>query len=228
MHRLERWIFPPTCVLTHQKLPFDSPFDLAAEVLEGFLQTQGTCPICDEVSPHGQVCGACLNSPPSFDATLTAFDYEGDLRELILQFKYQPALYLGKTLAQISVHAFTEREVEALLPVPIHTERLLNRGFNQATILGQYWGELLKMPVITHAIERIKSTETQTHLSAPERQQNLKGAFALNLDALKGLTKIALVDDVITTGATMQAIAQVLKAQIPSLHLEAWAIAKTR
>ena len=228
MNRLERWVFPPTCVLTHQKLASSSRFDLAPEVMEGFSQTQTVCPVCNEATPFGQVCGACLSTPPSFEATVTAFDFEGDLRELILQFKYQPALHLGKLLADIAVHHFQCREVDALLPVPIHTERLLNRGFNQATVLAKHLGKQLHIPVITDAIERIKATETQTHLTADERQQNLKGAFALNVEALAGFKSIVLVDDVITTGATMQAMAKVLKIHFPSLRIEAWAVAKTR
>ena len=228
MNRLERWVFPPTCVLTHQTLPLGSPFDLAPALLEGFSQTQAVCPICNEATPNAQVCGACLSQKPSFDATLTAFDFEGDLRELMLQFKYQPALHLGKLLADISVHHFQGRAVDALLPVPIHLERLLSRGFNQSTLLAKHWGKQLNIPVMTDAIERIKPTETQTHLTAKDRQQNLKGAFALNADALVDYKTIALVDDVITTGATMQAIAEVLKAHFPGLRIEAWAVAKTR
>ncbi|BBP42456.1 ComF family protein [Thiosulfativibrio zosterae] len=228
MNRLERWVFPPTCVLTHQKLSNNSQFDLAQAILEGFSQTQAVCPICNEATPNAQVCGACLTQKPSFDVTLTAFDFEGDLRELILQFKYQPALHLGKLLADISVHHFKGRAVDALLPVPIHLERLLNRGFNQSTLLARHWGKQLNLPVITDAIERIKATETQTHLTAKERQENLKGAFAVNVAALAGCKSIALVDDVITTGATMQAIAGVLKTHLPALRIEAWAVAKTR
>lgn len=228
MNRLEKWIFPPKCIITQQLLPLDSALDLAPEVLQSFRHRVEVCPKCNEVSPHKQVCGACLTTPISLDATVTGFDFEDDLRDLVLRFKYQPAMFLGKLLADLALPHFQSREVDALLPVPIHSARLRERGFNQATILAQHLGKALNIPVVTQGLQRIKNTETQTHLTASERKQNLKRAFIVDAEMLSGFKRVALIDDVITTGATTQALAKILKRDAGIEWVEAWAVAKTR
>lgn len=228
MNRLEKWIFPPKCLITEQRLSLESPFDLASEIVQSFRHRQEVCPKCNEVTPQKQVCGACLTTPISLDATHTGFDFEDDLRDLILRFKYQPAMFLGKLLVELALPHFQNRGVEVLLPVPIHPERLRERGFNQATILAQYLGKSLNIPVVTQGLQRIKNTETQTHLSAKERHKNLKNAFAVDKEMLSGFKRVALIDDVITTGATTQVLASILKRDAAVEWVEAWAVAKTR
>jgi ComF family protein len=141
-------------------------------------------------------------------------------RKLIYQFKYQPYLKdLAKTLASILIEHFVLSgkntnevwENGILIPVPLEKKKLKARGYNQAEELGKQLSEVLQIPIISNNLIKIKPTEPQMELSKDLREKNLEGAFQIkNPEELSG-KKIFLLDDVYTTGSTMQECAKILK-----------------
>lgn len=223
MQRLEHWLFPPTCVLTGEKT---QTFDLKPEFLQTWRISVETCPICAEPSPETLICGRCLRHPPAFVRSQVGFEFRDQLRDLIHQYKYQQQLYLSRLLADCWLERLDAHNIEAIIPVPLHISRLRQRGYNQALELARMLSKKLNIPII-HALSRSKATVSQTHLNAKQRTQNLKRAFQADSIKLQNITRIALLDDVITTGATMQQAAKTLIKAQPGLVIEAWALAKT-
>ncbi|WP_044411527.1 ComF family protein [Thiomicrospira microaerophila] len=224
MHCLERWIFPPRCVVTDQLTP---ALDIQPDLVEKWRPKVDLCPRCAETSPNGWVCGRCLKSPPAVHCTQVAFEFDHELRDLVHQLKYGKQLHLTRLFAELMAQVIEVNEVQALIPIPLHRSRLRARGYNQALEIARMLSKLVKRPVI-HALSRPKPNPSQTHLNAQQRRQNMQNAFAYQPHSLINIQKAALIDDVITTGSTMQAAATCLQAAQPDIQLEAWALAKTR
>ncbi|UQB42400.1 ComF family protein [Thiomicrospira microaerophila] len=223
MHWLERWIFPPRCVVTDR---LTDRLDISPALVEKWRPKVDLCPRCAEPSAQGWVCGRCLRSPPAFSRTQVAFEFEHELRELIHQLKYHRQLHLTRLFAELMAESFDRHGVEALVPIPLHRTRLRERGFNQALEIARMLGKQLDLPVVD-ALSRPKASPSQTNLNAQQRRRNLKSAFVFQPQSLNGIGKLALVDDVITTGSTMQAAASTLANAQAGLVIEAWALAKT-
>lgn len=225
MHWLESWVLPPRCVLSDEQ---GLDLDLSPLHINALKQPHQVCPQCCEPSADKKLCGACLTMPPFYDRTRVGYYFDSPLDELIHQFKYANQVSHARLLAELCVEHFKNSDVGALVAVPIHPKRRRERGYNQAQLLAKELGRLLAIPVLPKAISRVKATPSQTGLSKKQRQANLNQAFAVNAPQLQGLQKIALVDDVITTGATMQALAKQIKAHTQIAWIEAWAVAKTK
>lgn len=183
------------------------------------------CPVCALPTPSGQVCGACLQHPPDFDRTLAAFSYHFPIDRLLHAFKYSGNLalidILAKPLAQL---AADHPKPDFLMPMPLHPGRLKERGFNQSLEIAKPISRWLGIPLIADACQRTRDTPTQAGLKWKERRRNVRGAFACDLD-LSG-KKIAVLDDVMTTGATLNEISRILKSQGAS-EVRAWVVART-
>lgn len=228
MHWLEKWLIPPRCVLTG--LPTLEQ-DLSTELVESWRTPKAVCPQCCELSALGEICGACLTKPPAYDRTQVSFYFGQELATLIYGFKYQDELAYGRLLSDLLAERIDEialEGVEALVAVPLFPNRYRQRGYNQAELIAESLSKALEIPLIKQAVKRVKATPSQTHLNAEERRKNLKHAFEVEPLKLAGLTHIALIDDVITTGATMQALAQQIRRNSGVLTIQAWAIAKTK
>ena len=228
MHWFERWLMPPTCVVTGKPSQY---FDLHSDIVEGLKQPKDDCPQCGESSIGAKVCGACIAQPPCFERTRIGFYFEGEVIDLVHGLKYQRQLAYARLLAELFIksecHA-QEAKVDALIAVPTHRFRRRERGFNQAERLAENLGKILGVPVLKKVASRVKATPSQTGLSLSKRKQNLQGAFNITELNLNAYNKVALVDDVITTGATMNALAKKLHNAYPHLQIEIWSIAKTR
>lgn len=190
------------------------------------------CPRCAlEVPESVRVCGSCLNDPPAFDAALAAVDYAHPWSALITQFKFRAALDLAGALADRLRHAQQSAARETpglLLPVPLSAERLQERGYNQAWEITRRLARALRTQADPALLLRIRDTPHQLTLAPERREANVRGAFAVEPQRraeLSGRT-VAVVDDVMTTGATLSEIARVLK-QAGAARVEAWAIART-
>jgi ComF family protein len=158
-------------------------------------------------------CLACRIRPPHFDQALAAGLFEGPLREAIHVYKYRPVLALGKPLAEwMASKVRMTAQLDLAMPVPLHRKRLRHRGFNQALILARGISERFSLPLIYDNLARIRSTRPQVGLSVREREENVQGAFALLHPAEVRDKRILLIDDVFTTGSTMNECANVLKA----------------
>ena len=181
------------------------------------------CPRCALPSPAGAVCGRCLIHPPHFDGTLALWHYEFPCDRLIQALKYRARLalagYFARTLA-----SRTLPEVNLIVPMPLHRKRLAERGFNQALEIARSVARRLRKPLEPRGVVRVRHTPPQTGLPYEERAKNVRGAFQCALD-LSG-TSVAVVDDVMTTGATLNEVARVLK-RAGAARVENLVIART-
>lgn len=188
------------------------------------LITPPYCPCCGQpfrspvaltFSPEHR-CGTCRTHPPPFDHARAIGRYEGSLRQAIHLFKYRGKLALHRPLVQLALAHFhehyPERVYEGVIPVPLHLSRLKQREFNQAAIVAKGLARHLDIRALERVLVRLRPTRPQVELSGDERRRNVTGAFAVvDPDRIDGKA-VLLVDDVLTTGATVGEAAKVLKA----------------
>ncbi len=178
----------------------------------------GRCTVCAVPLPsRGLVCGECLKRPPSYDHVEVPWRFAFPVDALITRFKHQArwpyGRLLGERLAHHLEHAFADGlpRPDLLLPVPLARRRLRQRGFNQAQMLADWLSRPLGIATDARALERVLDTPAQQQLDAATRRRNLRQAFAIATGTdVKG-RHLALVDDVLTTGATAEALARLLK-----------------
>lgn len=159
--------------------------------------------------------------------------YQEPLSSLIHRFKFQNQFWLDRTLARLLLLAVYQarREQglllpELLIPVPLHRLRQWRRGYNQAALIAAYLSRWLSLPCRNDLLYRIKHTTSQLGLSAAMRRKNLQNAFSASPQLCHcGYTSVALIDDVITTGTTLNTLAKLLRAQGIS-HIQVWGLAR--
>lgn len=195
-------------------------------------QPATACPVCAIPHASAAVCGSCLDHAPHFDATLAAFDYRYPVDALLRALKYQGRLEIaalvGRRLAEQVRHHRLERlrpMPDLVLPMPLHAQRLLERGFNQAAEIGRVVAQALALPFCAEAALRIRATPSQASLPLARRSSNLRRAFA-GAQEFTGL-HVAIVDDVMTSGASLDELAGTLKAA-GARQVECWVAARTR
>lgn len=164
----------------------------------------------------GLTCAQCSRQAPTFSEVIVPWLYDFPIDALVTRFKHQGKWPLGRLLAELLgrtlQHRFDEglRRPDVLIPVPLASKRLRQRGYNQATMLAQWLGKSLSLPVDEKTVRRVKETPAQQGLDAKARKRNLREAFTLT-DPLPILNKhVALIDDVLTTGSTVDTIARLL------------------
>jgi len=167
------------------------------------------CPQCALPTPHGERCGHCLSKAPHYDATHAAFSYDFPVDKLIQAFKYAHRLalgaYFGRQLATLAQGC----AADLIVPLPLHPLRLRERGFNQALKLARPISQACGVPIDCASCRRTRHTPAQAKLPWRARAKNIRGAFHCSTD-LSG-KKIVLVDDVMTTGASLDECARTLK-----------------
>lgn len=178
--------------------------------------TEPKCKICSHPFEFAvkaqQTCPNCLQNPPFFDASITIYRYNEILQKTIGNFKYYDTTFLAKKFAKILATKI-KGDFDFLIAVPLHKKRLKERKFNQAVLLARFLAKALKLPFYNDFLVRRKYTTKQVSLNKNEREKNLRGAFVLNekyKDFVVG-KNILLVDDVMTTGSTLNECARVLK-----------------
>lgn len=187
--------------------------------------TSAQCPQC-AMSSNGLLCGSCLNTRPHFDATYALFTYDYPLDKLLQHYKYKESLHLANTFAALWLdkHPVKNPPVDLIMPMPMHVTRLKHRGFNQALEIAKVISKQTTIALDYQACLRSKLTPPQASLPLKERIKNMRGVFECKKD-LHGLN-IALVDDVMTSGASLNELAKTLK-QAGATHVECWVIART-
>jgi len=190
------------------------------------------CRRCAIEAPAGtDTCGACLTNPPPFEHTLAAVDYGHPWDGLITQFKFHSALDLAPALAQRlldSFHRGNEPAPALLMPIPLSAARLRERGYNQAWELARRLARRLNCRADANLLLRVKDTPHQLALAPDKRAGNVHAAFAIEpkrRGELSGQT-VTLVDDVMTTGATVAEAARVL-LQAGASRVDVWVVART-
>jgi ComF family protein len=162
-------------------------------------------------------CGACLAHPPAFDQARSAIVYDEGSRDLLLTFKHGDQTHLTATFTPWLQTILSQQQWNAdmIIPVPLHWTRLFKRRYNQSALLAKSLSDMTNIPVMMSILKRKRATQSQGHLSAKEREDNVKGAFFIPdqyNDIIKD-KKIILIDDVFTTGATINECAKTLKKQ---------------
>ncbi|MFA5960631.1 MAG: ComF family protein [Tatlockia sp.] len=208
-----------------QKRYFPSPCVFCQQIHQGskvlcnrcmaFLQPIGfACDYCALPLPdeNGGLCGFCIKKKPAFDKVFTAYLFEEPLRHLIHEFKYQEGLYLAHFLTELILKALPEAasQTECLVPVPLHPRRLRERGFNQAAELAKLLSRQLGIPFANTLCQKTANTASQARLNRKERALNIQQAFSCKPGKYQHIT---LIDDLLTTGSTAEAIARSLKKQ---------------
>ena len=180
------------------------------------------CPVCALPSPAGQTCGACLREPPHFDATVAGFRYDFPIDRLVQALKYDHRLALATWFAQALLHE-PPRDAELMLALPLSRRRLSERGFNQALEIARPLARSLGLPLATEACSRVRESVPQARLPWQARQGNVRGIFDCSLD-LAGRSVI-VVDDVMTTGASLNEFARILKKH-RARYVTNWVVAR--
>ncbi|MEQ1488656.1 MAG: ComF family protein [Methylotenera sp.] len=185
------------------------------------------CPQCG-LHSDGLVCGHCLSSPPDFDATHSLFTYDFPVDSMLQHYKYRDMLYLSNTFATLFSQKLATKnnanKIDLIIPMPMHSARLKERGFNQALEIARIIAKNSQIKCDFTTCQRTKLTPPQASLPLKERIKNIRGVFSC-MQKLQGLN-IAIVDDVMTTGASLNELAKTLK-QAGASHVECWVIART-
>lgn len=174
---------------------------------------------------EAELCGECLASPPPFDATFAGFIYADPVDHLVTELKYRGHLPVARLLAGQLAARVAGRRVDVLIPMPLHRDRLRERGFNQAAELCRALARHSGIPWSTSKLARTRAGQSQRESNRRERQRNVRRAFEWAAP-LPCPARVALVDDVLTTGATARAAAATLK-QAGAEWVEVWVAART-
>jgi ComF family protein len=179
------------------------------------------CPRCALASPSGALCGRCLAEAPQYDATVAALWYRFPADTLVQALKFGGELALAAFLSRILREKIPQERVDAIVPVPLSPARLRSRGYNQAAEIAR---RLERGRVELTLCERTRDGPPQVELPFAERRRNVRGAFRVSRK-LDGAS-IAVVDDVMTTGATLDEIARTLKGA-GAARVVNWVVART-
>jgi ComF family protein len=184
------------------------------------------CPRCGLPGPNGEVCGACLKHPPLFDATLAVLYYRYPVDAMLRRYKYQGLLAVAELLGDLlATRATAAPRPDVLVPMPLYRQRLHERGFNQAAEIARVAAGKLGLELDLQACQRTRPTPPQAGLKLRERVKNMRGAFACST-RLQG-KHVALVDDIMTSGASLNELARTVK-QAGAVRVDCWVVARTR
>ncbi|MDI5921935.1 ComF family protein [Halomonas sp. LR5S13] len=226
--KVDGWLgraLPGRCVFCLTPLPGDAPWCEAC--VSELPWNPSACPGCAEPQPGaawGRRCGRCLRRPPAFDGAWVPLRYDAEVAGLVQRFKFDASPRAGRVLLELMKEGLPPAVrgwPEALVPVPLHPRRARERGFDQARWLAARLGRQLRCPLVL--AQRTRDTRTQRGLDRGERRRNLRGAFRLPAGLPR---RVALVDDVMTTGATLDALAMACR-QAGAEEVQAWAVART-
>ena len=222
-----------SCLLCRADTPADQP--LCKLCIKTLPIVENNCYICGLPMQESlsQTCADCLKKPPAFDRCISAFQYAFPVNFLIQKIKHQRQIVylppMARQLSKVLIHSYDDESwPEAVIPVPLHNRRLRQRGFDQSLLLTS---QLLRHIACTSApetntqlIKRHKHTPAQQSLTAAVRKKNLKSAFTVCQNT--SLNHVAIIDDVVTTGATVSEIARLLKQQGVQ-RVDIWCLART-
>lgn len=181
------------------------------------------CPRCALASPAGAICGRCLTQPPAYDATQAALAYTFPADALVQSLKFHGELALAPFLGDLLSKSISSKSVDCVVPVPLSAERLRGRGCNQALEIARHVARVTGTRLAPELCERVRDTPAQMDLPMDERHKNVRGAF--RCPSVVGGT-VAVLDDVMTTGATLDEIAAALK-RAGAARVVNWVVART-
>jgi ComF family protein len=210
LQRLLTAVFPPRCIGCGLR-----GVDLCDECRAGVPWLQAAvCPYCARPSRLARICAACDREGPELNGVRAACQFEGVARAAIHDLKYRRIRSRAGVLADLLMEALARRPLafDVLVPVPLAPGRLRHRGFNQSELVAQMIGRTLGVELVSKALERTRETSPQVGRTAQDRSANILDAFACRLPEAVHDRRVAIVDDVMTTGATLAACAEPLRA----------------
>lgn len=214
------------CLLCGERAP--GPVALCPACRQELPTPASRCRVCGVILPQPGICGACQNHPPSFDSTWVAFEYAQPLAWMLQRFKFEGDLAMGHVLAELLQSRFRVSPPPRpglVLPVPLHPDRLRERGFNQALELVRPLARDEGFELHARGLERMRSTSPQAGLDAVARRKNLKQAFRLPPGSPPLPEHVAVFDDVMTTGSTVTEVARLLM-RAGVRRVDVWCLAR--
>ncbi len=219
---------PTSCLLCAARAPAGK--NLCPECERSLPRVEAACPRC---AAHGAVreaddapCGECQKDPPAFAFTRAAFRYAAPVDRLIQNLKYHGRLDLSRLLGEhLAAHLQTLDDPlpDTIVPVPLHSSRLRERGYNQSLEIARFVARALGLPLNWKDARRIRATAPQTELPRDRRRGNVRGAFTAG-PAFAG-RRVAIVDDVLTSGHTADALADSLRRS-GAVEIRVWVVAR--
>lgn len=223
-------ILPATCPMTGEIV--DTPGMVSADYWSHLTFFDGdACHCCgatiatvhnkhsnqDNIKENGVLCGYCLSTPPLYDHHRSALKYDDYSKPLILKFKHYDQHHLTRCFSPWLISAMQglpDQDFDLIVPVPLHYKRLLYRKYNQAALLAKSISKKTGIPWASDSLRRLKHTDTQGFKNASERRKNVKNAFIVPEHSRERISDrhILLIDDVYTTGATLNECTKALKA----------------
>ena len=183
------------------------------------------CPVCAIPDPTGELCGRCVRNPPQFDRVVACFTYEFPVSVLIQSLKYRGDLACARSLAAGLIDRLEKEPYpDLIIPMPLARARLAARGFNQAVEISRFLASEFAVDITVDACRRTREGTPQAVLPWKERASNVKNAFSCDFD-VSGKC-VAVVDDVLTTGATLNELARTLKRH-GAREVIGWIVART-
>lgn len=227
--RLLQILFPPTCLLCGA--PGATGLDLCAGCAVDLPWNRTCCARCalplEGPALDGALCGACQRRPPPYHRCLAALRYQTPVPSLVGAAKFRGRLNAARLLGQLLAQTLGqsgEPLPEVVIPVPLHRTRLAERGYNQALEIAWVVARELALRVDSGCCERRVATLPQAGLDEGSRRRNIRGAFAV--PSRLGWGHVAILDDVVTTGCTVEELARELR-RAGVRHVDVWAVART-
>ena len=224
LRALHAWLLPLRCLLCGA--PGADGIDVCPGCAAELPRNPSCCARCALPLPTPAVlCGECQRRAPPWDAAWAPFRYGWPLDRLETRYKFGRDLVAGRALATLwTREPIPVAAPDLLVPVPLHVGRLRQRGYNQALELGKLLARHFQLPLQPDVLRRQRATAAQTELDAQARRRNVRGAFAVNA-AIALPAHVAVLDDVMTTGATLAECARVLK-RAGVTRVDVWALAR--
>lgn len=227
LNNVQDWLFPGNCLLCAATLP--SGQSLCAECRRALPDMASACPRCAAPLAHTvdtPACGSCQQHPPYFDAAQALFRYQPPIDHLIQDLKYHRRLALARVLGELfaaRLRLVSPPWPDLLVPVPLHRSRLRRRGYNQSLELARTVARRLGLSLAARAVTRVRATPPQTLLTSDARRRNVRNAFRTELD-FSG-KRVAILDDVMTSGHTVNALAKCLR-RAGAESVAVWVVAR--
>ena len=220
------WLAPHKCFGCKKTINKASAFCDAC-YLELPFQSR-TCAQCGQIlAAETDYCGRCINNPPFYDECFCPFEYQTPIKDLICALKYNDKAEYAKMIGRLLASEVKQNQTslpDAIIPVPIHISRLRSRGFNQSKLIADQVGKELNIKVLNNVITKTKATPAQAQQSLINRKKALRNCFAMQKKLCA--QNVAIIDDVVTTGSTVNEIAKILKKNGVD-YIQVWGLAHT-
>lgn len=225
---IQNLILPTRCLICQK--PSNQKYAICKPCQSQLPYLKNTCHRCASILPEEatkKFCANCLKYPPYFDRTIALFRYQDAIIKLITNLKFNKELVAAKLLGRLFCeHLIQENTLlpDLIIPVPLHIKRLKQRGYNQAIEIAKPVAKKFNIPLLKNSCIRTRHTKPQTELPAGQRKMNIKNAFEIK-KSFTGLN-IAIFDDVMTTGTTVNELSYCLK-KAGAKNIDIWCCART-